>query len=67
MHESASHSDQGEVGHVKEEEGEDSGNGGEEGASQAKPSAKEAEKIHGSGGRDAYVGKKPEESWRGEK
>ena len=67
MHESASHSDQGEVGHVKEEEGEDSGDGGEEGASQAKPSAKEAEKIHGSGGRDAYVGKKPEESWRGGK
>ena len=38
-----------------------------EGASQAKPSANEAEKIHGSCGRDAYVGKKPEERWRGEK
>ena len=52
---------------MKEEEGEDSGDGGEEGASQAKPSAKEAEKIHGSCGGDAYVGKKPEESWIGEK
>ena len=66
MHECAPYSEQREVGNVKEEEGEGSGQGWEEGTGQAKACAKEAEEVHGRGGGKACVGEKPKEGWRGE-
>ena len=63
MHECASHSEQREVGNVKEKEGEGSGQGWKEGTRQAKTCAKEAEEIHGGGGGKACVGEKPKEGW----